>query len=248
MSAPAPWARATRAQSGMELRLTLRRGENLLAVAVIPAAVLVFFASTTVIALPGGSSVEALLPGTLALAIIATGLVNLGIATAYERSYGVLKRIGGSPLGRPGLVTAKVVAVGVIVAGQVVLLLAVAALLGWRPSATLAPVILLGGLSLGAVTFAALGLLLAGTLRAEAVLALANGLFLAALFLGGVLVPTDDLPPVIGAIADVLPAAALTELLRVGLGGAGDGVRATIVLGAWGTFAVAASARWFRWD
>ena len=104
MSAPAPWGRAIRAQAATEVRLTARRGENLLAVAVIPAAVLVFFSSTRVVALPGGSSVEALLPGVLALAIIATGLVNLAIATAYERSYGVLKRLGGSPLGAAGLV------------------------------------------------------------------------------------------------------------------------------------------------
>src|SRR4029079_418260 len=96
MSRPAPWTRSTAAQTAVELRLTARRGENLLAIAVIPVAVLVFFASTTVVSLPGGGTVDALLPGAIALAIIATGLVNLGIATAYERSYGVLKRLGGS--------------------------------------------------------------------------------------------------------------------------------------------------------
>jgi ABC-2 type transport system permease protein len=250
VSAPAPWGRAIRAQSATELRLTARRGENLLAVAVIPAAVLIFFSTTTVVALPGGSSVEALLPGVLALAIIATGLVNLGIATAYERSYGVLKRLGGSPLGTAGLVGAKLIAVAAIVIVQVASLLAVAFLLGWRPPDGLSPLLVLAALALGMVTFTALGLLLAGTLRAEAVLALANGLFLVALLFGGILVPTTDLPPVIGAIAAVLPAAALTELLRVGLGatGSGEALPAVAVLIGWGAIAVVAAIRWFRWD
>ncbi len=126
VSGPAPWPRAATAQLSTELRLTARRGENLLAIAVIPVAVLVFFSTTTVLALPASTGVDTLLPGAIALAIIASGLVNLGIATAYERSYGVLKRLGGSPLGRSGLVAAKVGSIAVIVAIQVVVLVAVA--------------------------------------------------------------------------------------------------------------------------
>lgn len=247
-SRPAPWRSATRAQLGMELRLTSRRGENLLAIAVIPAAVLAFFASTSLVVVPGGSPVDFLLPGSLALAVIAAGLVNLGIATAYERSYGVLKRLGGSPLGRDGLMAAKIGAVGVIVVAQVLLLFAVAAVLGWRPVPGVSPVVLVATLALGTVTFASLGLLLAGTLRAEATLALANGLFIAALLLGGILVPTSHLPAPLAAIADLLPAAALTEALRVALGGAGDLARSLVILAAWGAFAILASIRWFRWD
>jgi ABC-2 type transport system permease protein len=248
MSRPAPWRTATRAQLAMELRLTSRRGENLLAIAVIPAAVLAFFASTSLVVVPGASAVDFLLPGSLALAVIAAGLVNLGIATAYERSYGVLKRLGGSPLGRDGLVVAKIGAVGVIVVLQVILLLAVAAVLGWRPGTGVSPVLLVIALLLGTVTFASLGLLLAGTLRAEATLALANGLFIAALLLGGVLVPTSHLPAPLAVVADVLPAAALTEALRVALGGVGDLPRALVILAAWGAFGTIASVRWFHWD
>lgn len=247
-SRPAPWRSATRAQLAMELRLTSRRGENLLAVAVIPAVVLAFFASTSLLAIPGGSAVDFLLPGSLALAVIAAGLVNLGIATAYERSYGVLKRLGGSPLGRDGLVVAKIGAVGVIVVLQVVLLFAVAAILGWRPGPDVSPLLLVVALALGTLTFAGLGLLLAGTLRAEATLALANGLFIGSLLLGGILVPTSHLPAPLAVVAHLLPAAALTEALRVALGGVGDLPRALVVLVAWGAFAILASIRWFRWD
>jgi ABC-2 type transport system permease protein len=249
MSRPATWSAATRAQAAMELRLTGRRGENLLVVAVIPAVVLVFFSSTSLLTAPGRATVDFLLPGTLALAVIATGLVNLGIATAYERSYGVLKRLGGSPLGRTGMVASKLVAVGVIVALQAVLLFAVALLLlAWRPSPELGIGALLVSLALGAATFAAIGLLLAGAIRAEATLALANGLFIAALLLGGVIIPVTDLPQPLATIAEWLPAAALSEALRASLGGDGDLLGSLVRLAAWGLAAGAATTRWFRWD
>lgn len=251
MTAPAPWAQATRAQVAVELRLTARRGENLLAIAVIPAVVLVFFSSTSLVAVgpaDASSPVAALLPGALALAVIAAGLVNLGIATAYERSYGVLKRLGGSPLGRPGLIAAKVFAVAAIVIIQTVLLLLVAVALGYDASPGTSVVVVVAGLAVGTVTFAALGLLLAGTLRAEATLALANGLFLAALLLGGIIVPAADLPPALATVAGLLPAAALTDWLRAGLEGTAEIGRAVAVLAAWGIAAVVLAIRTFRWD
>src|SRR3982750_3741520 len=107
MSAPAPPIGATAAMTAMELRLTARRGENLLVTIVIPAVVLLFFASVSVLPTPG-RPVAFLLPGSLALAVIATSLVNLGIATGYERHYGVLKRLGGWPLTRAPLLGARV--------------------------------------------------------------------------------------------------------------------------------------------
>src|SRR5439155_24841779 len=110
MSAPASPLRATAAMTSMELRLTARRGENLLVTIIIPAVVLLFFASVSVLPTPG-RPVDFLLPGALALAVIASSLVNLGIATGYDRHYGVLKRLGGSPLTRGQLLTAKIAAV-----------------------------------------------------------------------------------------------------------------------------------------
>ncbi|MEO8273573.1 MAG: ABC transporter permease, partial [Chloroflexota bacterium] len=95
MSRPAPALRAVGALAALELRLTARRGENVLVTLIIPVAVLLFFAGTSVVPF-AGDPVGFLLPGTIALGIVAAGLVNLGIATAYERSYGVLKRLGGS--------------------------------------------------------------------------------------------------------------------------------------------------------
>ena len=248
MSAPAPAWRATLAVAAMEVRLLGRRGENLLVTVVVPAAVLQFFASVNVLSTPG-PAVDFLLPGAIALAVIATSLVNLGIATAYERRYGVIKRLGGSPLPRWGLVAAKIIAILVVELVQVALLLAIAwFVLGWRPVAGMTPGLAVGALLLGTVAFAGLGLAMAGRLRADATLALANGLFLVFLLLGGILIPITELPGQLASLASVLPAAPLTELLRIAFGAAGDPVGPLALLSGWAAAGVALAATTFRWD
>jgi ABC-2 type transport system permease protein len=246
----APWARMVRAQALMELRLTARRFENLFVMLVIPPAVLAFFGAVPVVSTGEGQPVDFLLPGVLALAVISTAFVNLGIATGFERGYGVLKRLGGSPLPRSGLVAAKLIVVVLVEAIQVILLVAIATVLfSWRaaPGANLP---LAGAaLALGTVTFAGLGLLLAGTLRAEATLALANALFLVFLLLGGVVLPLDRLPPALEMAARLLPAAALSELVRAGLGASRSDVLGPIgVLAVWGAGSIVVAVRSFRWE
>jgi ABC-2 type transport system permease protein len=249
MSRPAPAWRSTLALSRMELALTARRGENLLVTIVIPAAVLVFFASYALTPAPG-SRVAFLLPGAIALAIVATGLVNLGIATAYERNYGVLKRLGGSPLSRTGLVTAKILAVLVVEAAQIALLLAIGvAVLGWRPTGGgLSIPLLVMAVVLGTMAFVGLGLAMAGALRAETVLALANLLFVAFLAIGGIVVPVDQLPSPLAAISHFLPATALADLLRVAFGNGADPLPPSLVLGAWAAATPALVVATFRWE
>ena len=166
MSAPAPVWRSTLAQTGMELRLTWRRGENVLVTIVLPVVVLLFFSAVPLG--PDDRGVTRLLPATISLAIIATGLVNLGIATGYERSYGVLKRLGGTPLPRFGLVGAKVLGVLAIEVVQVVLLVGIGLALGWRPGSGWSPALLLVSVVLGTAAFAGMGLAMAGRLRPEA--------------------------------------------------------------------------------
>jgi ABC-2 type transport system permease protein len=249
MSRPAPLGRAIAAQTAMELRLTARRGENVLVTIVIPAVVLVFFASLPVVRTPGARPVDFLLPGAIALAIIATGLVNLGIATAYERSYGVLKRLGGSPLTRGGLLAAKVLAVLALEVIQIAVLVTLATWpLGWTPGPDASLPLAVAALLAGTVAFAGLGMLLAGALRAEATLALANGLFIGCLLLGSIVLPADHLPAPLEAVARLLPAHALSEAFRVALGAGGDATGPFVVLSAWGLGAVAATARTFRWE
>ncbi len=249
MSRPASSVAATLAQTATELRLTARRGENVLVTIIIPAVVLLFFASSGVLPTGAGRPVDFLLPGSLALAVIATSLVNLGIATAYERHYGVLKRLGGSPLTRGGLLAAKMLAVLLVELAQLLLLVVIAVLvLDWTLPAGAAPLLLAVALLLGTVAFAGLGLLLAGALRAEATLALANGLFLVALMLGGIVLPLDRLADPLAALARVLPAAALADTFRVALGSGGDAVGPVAILLGWGVGAVGLTLRTFRWE
>ena len=243
---------AVAAMTAVELRLVLRRGENLFATIVIPAIVLVLFSSVSIVPTGTGRPVDFLLPGSIALGIIATSLVSLGITTAYDRSYGVLKRLGGSPLSRGELVAARVLTVLVVEAVQVVLLVGTASLaLGWRPSEGASPVLAIVAVLLGTAAFAGLGLLLAGTLRAETVLALANVLFLGFLVVGGVIVPVSALPGPLAAIAAALPAAPLSAVLRAALGGSAasaDVAGSLVLLAGWAVVTLGAASRTFRWE
>ena len=253
-SAAAPAWRSTLAMIAMELRLALRRGETLVATAVLPVVVLVFFSS--VLVLPSasgvGSPVDFVLPGSIAFAIIATSLVSLGITTGYDRSYGVLKRLGGSPLSRSELLAAKVAGVLVVEAVQVALLVAVAALvLGWQVAPGSSALLVVVAVLLGTLAFAGLGLLLAGLLRAETMLAVANVLFVLSLALGGIVVPVDHLPSALAALAGALPAAALSDALRVALAAPAapaDAAAPLAILTIWGVGAAVLAARTFRWE
>jgi ABC-2 type transport system permease protein len=244
--------RSIAAMTGVELRLVLRRPENLFATIVIPTLVLVLFSSLSIVPTGPGRAVEFLLPGSITLGIIATSLVSLGITTAYDRSYGVLKRLGGSPLTRAELAAARVLTVVVIEAFQIALLIATAAVaLGWRPGPGASVPVGIVAVLLGTMAFAGLGLLLAGTLRAETVLALANLLFLGFLVVGGVIVPIDRLPAPLAALAAALPAEPLSSLLRGALGQAGPpagAASAIALLAGWGLATFALAARTFRWE
>lgn len=255
MSRPAASWRAVAAVAILELQLTARRGENLLVTLVIPPAVLLFFATVGILPGVAGRPVDFLLPGAIALGLIASGLVNLGIATAYERNYGVLKRLGASPLPRWGLIGAKLAALVVLEVIQIAVLFAVATLvLGWSAPAGSSVALLAVAVLLGTVAFAGLGLLMAGGLRAEATLALANGLFLLFLMVGGIVLPVDHLPAPLSAVAGLLPAAALSDLLRAALGGVAAGGGTSFVAGpiavlaVWGVGAAGLALRTFRWE
>jgi ABC-2 type transport system permease protein len=252
MSRPAPASRSVAALVAHDLRLTARRGENVLVTIVIPIAVLLFFTSSGVVLL-ATHPVDFLLPGSIALAIVASGLVNLGIATAYDRSYGVLKRLGGAPLPRWGLVAAKIGAILVLEVVQVVALVVVGVAIGWAPGPGWSPLLFVGTVLLGTIAFAGLGLLLAGTLRADATLALANGVFLGFLMLGGIVLPIDHLPEALRALATLLPATALADLLRAALAtgvtpSAPDPAQSAILLGVWAAAAAGLAVRTFRWE
>jgi len=214
----------------------------------IPVLLLVFFSMVDVLPTGTDEPVDFLAPGVLALAVMSTAMVSLGIGTGFERSYHVLKRLGATPLGRPRLVAAKVAAVAAVEVVQCAVLVPVAYLLGWSPSAPnwLAAI---GAVLLATAAFAGLGLILAGRLRGEINLAAQNGLYLVLLLLGGMVIPFAELPAAVRAVAHVLPSGALADVLRDALGGGGVRPGASWgVLAAWAAVTPPAAARLFRWD
>src|SRR3954462_9774194 len=223
--------RALVAQSRAEVLLTLRRGESVLLALGIPVGLLVFFSLVDLGFTGAGDPVDFLAPGILALAVMSTAMVSLGIATAFERQYLVLKRLGSTPLGRPRLLAAKTIAILGVELVQLAVLIPVALLLGWDPGDNAGAAIL--AVIVATVAFAGLGLLMAGALRAEVTLAAANGLYLVLLLLGGMVIPLGKLPGGLREAARLLPAAALSDVLHASLGASGSHNTAWLVLIAW---------------
>jgi ABC-2 type transport system permease protein len=251
---PAPGAgplpRMVRAQSTLELRTMLRNGEQLLLTLIIPVLLLLAFGRADVFSVGSGSRIGFIVPGILALAVMSTAFTSQAIATGFERRYGVLKRLGATPLSRRGLIAAKTVTVLVVEVAQTALVLAVGAASDWRPVASPAAVVWVPLLLLaGTAAFSGLGLLMAGTLRPEATLAGANLLYLIMLGLGAVLFPLTKFPAGARPVLRLLPADALADGMRSVLDHAG-GLPGTdlLVLCVWAVAGIALAARTFRWD
>ena len=252
--APAPGAaplhRMVRSQALMETRLLLRNGEQLVLAVAIPLLVLVGgVQAASVVALGDARPIDVLTPGVMALAVLSTSFTSVAIATGFERRYGVLKRLGASPLPRTALLAGKVAAVLLVETLQLSLVAAVGLGLGWQPrgglAAALGAVLLV---ALGTAAFCALGLLMAGILRAEATLAAANLVYLLLLAGGGVIVPIDRYPDSAAAHLGLLPSGAIGEGLRDVLSGAGLATGPVLVLLVWAVAAAALTARTFRWE
>ncbi len=233
------------AQTRLEIALTLRRGESLLVTIGIPVGILVFFTLVDVLPHPG-RAVDFLTPGVLALSVVSSAMTSLSIATGFERHAGVLRRLGTTPLGRGGLFAAKLSALKFVLLVQIGVIVAAAYALGWQPQGGWLPAV--GAMLLGTAAFAGIGFLLAGRLRAETNLAVANALFLMFLFLGGIVVPLSRLPDTAAAIARVLPAEPLATALRDAFTTAPVGAGAFITLGIWAVVTCLLAVKTFRWD
>jgi len=243
----APVLRQVAAQASMEARLLLRNGEQLLLALVIPVIVLVGgVAGADRIGMDfSRPTVDILTPGVLALAVMSTAFTSLAIATGFERRYGVIKRLGSSPLSRTALLAGKAGALFLVEVVQLVVIGAVGLALGWDPDPDLLAA--LAAVLLGTVAFASLGLLLAGSLRAEATLAAANLVYLLLLAGGAVVLPASEY----GALGDVatwLPSGALGEALRDALERAAFSPRDLLVLAAWAAVGSALTSRTFKWE
>jgi ABC-2 type transport system permease protein len=243
----APLARQVTAQAGMEARLMLRNGEQLLLALVIPVLVLVgaVLGAERIGLDLTRPAVDEFTPGVLALAVLSSSFTSLAIMTGFERRYGVLKRLGASPLPRSGLLLGKVGALMLVELVQVAVLGGVAATLGWHPAAGVVGAVLVA-LS-GTFAFAALGMLIAGVLRAEATLAAANLIYLLLLTGGGVVLPSTSYGAASGVLS-WLPSAALGDGMRAALWDGSVPFRDLAVLLVWGALGTVLTARTFRWE
>ncbi len=244
--------RALLAQTKAEVYMTLRRGETLLLTVGIPVVFLIFFSTVHVVSTPHQKAVDFFVPGILALAVMSTAMVSLGIATGFERGYGVLKRLGSTPLGRPRLLGAKIATVILVEILQGAVLIGVGFALGWNPGghgSGVAGFSAVGAALLATVAFSGVGLFMAGVLKAEVNLAAANGLYLVLLLLGGMIVPIAKLPGGVAAVAKLLPADALAASLHAVLGtGSSVALQSWIALAVWAVAAPIAAAVSFRWE
>ncbi|UEA36476.1 ABC transporter permease [Mycobacterium avium subsp. avium] len=231
------------AQYGLELKLLLRNGEQLLLTMFIPITLLV---GLTLLPLGsfGQHRAATFTPVIMALAVISTAFTGQAIAVAFDRRYGALKRLGATPLPVWGIIAGKSLAVVTVVFLQAILLGAIGFALGWRPAlAALA----LGAavIALGTAVFAALGLLLGGTLRAEIVLALANLMWFVFAGLGALTVDSGVIPAGVKSAARLTPSGALTEALSRAMTLSADWFGMAVLV-AWGALGALGSLRWFR--
>ena len=252
---PAPGAAPTRrmlaAQTAMELRLSLRNGEQVLLTLLIPLLLTVLLALEPFLGDAGdGRRIDFVVPGVLALAITSAAFTGLAIGTGFERKYGVLKRLGATALPRSVLLLGKTGAVLAVELLQVLLVGGLGLALGWRPTGGVtAAVATLALVVAGTAAFAGLGLLMAGTLRAEATLAAANLVWFLLLFFGGVLFPLSKFPAGLADVLQFLPTAALAEGLRAVLrDDAGLPAQALLTLLVWAAVALGAAAATFKWE
>lgn len=235
-------------QAGWETRLLLRNGEQLLLTIAIPVGILLALAWTNLVpSVVGPDRIATALATVLAVSVISSGLTSLAIATAFERRSGALRFLGTTPLRRSELMTGKLLATAIVTLVAAAVVTVVAFLLGWRPVPGSAWAILV--LILGTACFAAWGIALAGLLRAEAVLAVANGLFLLLIMFGGVIIPVTALPDPVAMFARMLPSDALAEAMRVAIvGGRAPSLGMFAILVAWGVAGGIVASRTFRWS
>ena len=246
----APLGRMLAAQTRAELSLLLRNGEQVLLTLVIPLGLLVVLTLLPFVSVDGADTraerADFFVPGVLALAVMSASFTGQAIAVGFERQYGVLKRLGATPLPRSVLLLAKTLGVLAVQLLQLVLISAVGLALGWSPQGDVGSVLLL--VALGTAAFSGLGLLLGGTLPGLTTLAVANLVWLVLLVLGGVVFPVEEFGPAAGLLS-LLPTAALSHGLREVLAdGAVAPLRDVAALAVWAVASLAAATRFFRWE
>lgn len=243
----APWSKRLAQHIAMELRLLSRQGEQLIVTVVIPLMVLIG-GSRAGRLLGTDKPLETIFPGVLALAVVSMAFTSLAIGTGFERRYGVLKHLGATPLSPQGLMWGKALAIGVAEVVQGMILFGAAFALGWRPVAGASWLAFIALVLLSTVAFAGIALFIAGLFRAEITLALANLLFVLAMAVGGLLLPSERLPDAVAPLIAYSPTGALGDGMRAILFDGSLPSIQLVVMAVWALLATLACVRWFRWE
>lgn len=247
VSRPAPAAVRVLRQAGYEVRIILGNGEQLLVSLVLPLLAMIGLRFVDLLDGVAQRRIDAVVPGVLALCLVSVAFTGQGIQTGFDRQYGVLRSLATTPLGRGGLILGRSVAVLAVLVVQGVILGGIGLALGWHPTpAGWLPSVLF--LLLGAAAFTSLGLLIGGTLRAQATLAVTNLVWVLLAAGGGILLPLGRLPGLLGTAATLLPSSALGEGLRAAFIHGSLDLTSVAVLAVWAVLGTAAAIRWFRWE
>jgi ABC-2 type transport system permease protein len=235
------------AQTAMDFKLLLRNGEQVGLTLLIPVLLLFFFNLPLLYSLGTPRRIDFVVPSIITLAVMSAAFTGLAIGTGFERKYAVLKRLGATALPRSVLIGGKTLSVLLLELVQLVLVCGFGFVLAWHPKGD--PFLALLLVILGTIAFGGLGLLVAGTLRAEVTLAAANLIWLVLLFAGGIAIPLSKYGGVARDVLQYLPSAALSDGLHDVLQhGHGLPLRETLTLLVWAAVALPAAARWFRWE
>ncbi|MGL4173342.1 MAG: ABC transporter permease [Actinomycetota bacterium] len=247
MTNPATPLRRMLTHAGFEAQVVLRHGEQLIVAVLLPLLSLVILTRLSIPDLGSVRRIDVIAPGVLALAVVSISFTGQAIQTGFDRRYGALRLWGTTPLGKSGLIAGKGLAVIGVSAVHLTVISVVALFLDWRPLGR-GIVVAIPVVILGVVAFVALGLFLAGTLRAEAVLAIANVIWVFLVAGGGLVLPLEQLPAGFDDFLPWLPSAAFGDAMRAALQEARWDVPAIAILGGWAAGGGALVARTFRWQ
>lgn len=220
-------ARDLQLQVRLDARLWLRNGEQLLLIVGLPLLGLLFGIDRVHVL---GITEDDFAVGVIGAAVFASAFTGQAILTAFDRRSGALVVLGSGPLGRSGLLLARSLLSFIIALAQCLLLVLVAIAMG-VPAAALQRV---AWNLLAVPVYVGMALAMAGTMRAERVLATANLVVVIATMFGGFFTAATG-------VATLLPTAAITALSGHAL------LPALSVLSAWGVAGWLIVLRRFNW-
>jgi ABC-2 type transport system permease protein len=239
-------------QSVTESRMMLRRREVVFFSVLLPTMFMLLFGGIygSVKDENGISVINYLLPGYMVMAVMSVSFISLGVMTANERQYGILKRLGATPLPRAVLLTGKMAAIALVVTGAVVVLLALG--LGFYGVRIIGgPLDIAAIVLLGVLVFATIGLMIGGMVKPEAAPAILNAAYFPMLFLGGALIPLTQMPDWLQQVGKLLPSYhfsnALIEVMVLGHS-LPDVWPNLAAMAAWGAGAILVASRTFKWE